>query len=986
VSGMYEDEEHDRPRDIGNGRPPRSRALLITVGILIALFLSMTAFTSFWTERLWFSSVGYQGVFSKMIGTRLALFFGFGVLMAGLVALNVVVAYRFRPIFRPASPEQVSLDRYRDAVTPIRLWLTLGVAAVVGAFAGASASGKWREFMLWRNGVPFDKKDPYFDRDIGFYVFDLPWFHYVVDFAMAVAVVSLIAAALVHYLFGGIRLQSQHDRLSGAAAAQLSLLLGFFMLLKAADYWLDRYDLLNESGSLITGVTYTDDHAVLPAKSILMYIALICAVLFFANVVRRTWMLPVVGLGLLALSAILLGLIWPGIVQQFQVKPTQADKEVPYIQKNIDATRAAYDIESAENAQYGGESALSARERNAEVRNAPGIRLVDPQLIREAFEQQKQLRRYYSVAEVLDVDRYMVNGVERDVVLGVREIDQAGMTDDSRNWSNLHTVYTHGYGVIAAYGNQRTSGGEEQRLPADPEWSGPGSNAASDLAPEGYRQQIYFGEKSPEYSIVGKSSDDARDVELDQPSEGDEDATSTYDGQAGVDVGGAFGQLLYAWKFGEPNIVLSGRVNGNSKILYDRDPRTRVEKVAPWLTVDADPFPAIVDGKVVWLLDGFTTTDQYPLAQRGSYKDMTSDALAPESEFRTLPTDEINYMRNAVKAVVDAYDGTVTLYAWDEDDPMLQAWRSAFPGTVKDKDEIPEDLLQHMRYPEDLFKVQRFQLARYHVTNPNTFYEDTERWEVPVDPSSRSQLQPPYRLSVRPAGVDESVFSLTSTYVPYEKDNLISFVSVDADASKDSYGTFRILELPSSSRVDGPGQIANEFATDSEIADTLLRFNLNNVRKVYGNLLTLPVGDSFLYVQPLYTQREGAEGTGTFPVLNFVLVSFGDKLAIDQTMSGAIAKVLGAEAGEPEPGEPTPGPGGTVTVSQEVITLLNRADAEFEKANDALAQGDLATYDTHYDRAQEYVKQALAAAQELPDQPPPADDEPSEEPSPNDEG
>jgi len=981
---MFEDEEPDQVRRMPQQRPPRSRALLITVGILVGLFLLMTGLASFWTERLWFESVGYASVFNKLVVTRIGLFAAFGVVMAAVVALNIVIAYRFRPIFRPASPEQVSLDRYRDAVTPIRRWLTLGVALIVGAFAGASGAGKWREFMLWRHGVPFEREDPYFHKDIGFYVFDLPWLHYLVDFAMAVAVVSMIAAALVHYLFGGIRLQSQHDRLSGPAAAQLSALLGVFVLCKAGDYWLDRFDLLNDSGSLITGFTYTDDHAVLPAKNILMFIALICAALFLANVFRRTWLLPTVSLGLLALSAILLGLIWPGIVQQFQVKPSQADKEAPYIKKNIEATRAAYDIETAKVTSYTGKSDLTREEQRAELSNAPGIRLVDPQLIRAAFEQQQQLRRYYSVADVLDVDRYMVDGRERDVVLGVREIDQAGMTEDSKNWSNLHTVYTHGYGVIAAYGNQRTANYTEQQLPDQPEWAGLGSDAARDLTPDGYRPQVYFGEKSPEYSIVGKASANARDVELDQPSEGDEDKTSTYDGKAGVDVGRTLNQLLYAWKFGEPNIVLSGRVNENSKILYDRDPRKMVEKVAPWLTVDADPFPAIVDGKVVWLLDGYTTTDQYPLAQRASYKDMTSDALATESEFRTLPTDEINYMRNAVKAVVDAYDGTVTLYAWDEGDPMLQAWRAAFPDTVKDKDDIPPDLLEHMRYPEDLFKVQRFQLARYHVTNANTFYEDTERWEVPQDPNSQSQLQPPYRLSVRDVTGGDPMFSLTSTYVPYKKQNLASFVSVDADASRDTYGTIRILELPSSGPVKGPGQIANDFATDSGIAEELTQFNVSStVRKVYGNLLTLPVGDSFLYVQPLYTQREGTEGTGNFPVLNFVLVSFGDRLSISTTMSEAISDVLQADGSvQPGPdGEPG-GPSGTVTVSQRVLNLLNKADDEFEKANEALAKGDLATYDEHYDLAQKYVEQALDAARDLPDEKPPAgEQQPTEQPS-----
>ena len=692
---MYDDDDSDHA-ETATEPPRRSRALLITVASLVVLFLAFTGFSSFWTERLWFGSVGYQDVFTTLLRTKVGLFAVFGLLMALAVGANLLLAYRFRPIFRPSSPEQVSLDRYREAVTPIRTLLLVGVSIVIGLFAGATASGKWREYLLWRNGVDFGRKDPYFHRDIGFYVFDLPWLHYLVDFAMAVAVISLIAAAIVHYLYGGIRLQSQAERFSSAAAAQLSLLTGIFVLAKAADYWLDRFDLLNESGSLITGVTYTDDNAVLPARNILMFIALICAVLFLVNIVLRTWLLPSVGLALLVLSSILLGLVWPGIVQQFQVEPSQADKEQPYIKKNIDATRAAYDLEDSVVTPYSGTSTLTSDQQAEEIKNVPGIRLVDPALIKATFEQRQQVTRYYSVVGNPDVDRYKINGIDRDVVVAARELDQDGLPDDGKNWSNLHTVYTHGYGVIAAFGNQRDVDNKTQTSSDDPVWAEtdiPPRGELTDLTPDGYRGQIYFGEKSPEYSVVGKASPSSPNVELDLPN-GEENSagstTNTYDGAAGVGIGDLFHKMLYAWKFGEPNLVLSGRVNENSKILYDRNPRQMVEKVAPWLTVDQDPFPAVVDGKIVWLLDGYTTTDQYPLSQRASFEEMTSDALDSGNEFRTLPTDEINYMRNAVKATVDAYDGTVTLYAWDESDPLLKAWRDAFPGTVKDKSEIPQ--------------------------------------------------------------------------------------------------------------------------------------------------------------------------------------------------------------------------------------------------------------------------------------------------------
>jgi uncharacterized membrane protein (UPF0182 family) len=958
-------------------RPGWARGVLITAVVLIVLFFAMSSFTGFWTEKLWFASTGYKSVFSHLVITKIGLFLVFGAIMAATVSANAVLAYRLRPLFRPASPEQVGLDRYRQAIAPVRVWVLLGLAAVTGAFAGGAGADSWRQYLQWRNQVPFGSTDPYFHKDKGFYVFELPWLHHVVNFAMAVFVVSLLVAIVVHYLYGGIRLQATRDRLSGPAAAQISVLLGLFVLGKAADYWLDRYDLLNGSGGIVDGITYTDAHAVLPAKTILMSIAIICALLFFANVLQRTWLLPSVGLALLVLSAILLGLIWPGVVQQFQVEPSASDKEPKYIARNIDATREAYGIADAKVTPYAGKSTLSPQEQREELANAPGIRLVDPQLIRSAFENQQQLRKYFSVAKVLDVDRYEVKGRERDVVLGVREINQEGIPDDAKNWSNLHTVYTHGYGVIAAYGNQRDADFNEQSLPDNPEWAGAGgSDSSSDLAPDGYRQQIYFGEKSPDYSIVGKASKQSRDVELDQPSKGEEDTTSTYTGKAGVDVGSLFRQVLYAWQFGDPKIALSERVNANSKILYDRKPSQMVEKVAPWLTVDSDPFPAIVGGRVVWLLDGYTTTNQYPLSQHGSYEEMTSDSQASPTEFRTLPTDDINYMRNAVKAVVDAYDGTVTLYAWDESDPILKTWRKAFPGTVKDKKEIPKDLLEHMRYPEDLFKVQRYQLQRYHVTDPDTFYEGKERWEVPADPTIDAQagvakkLQPPYRLSVRTSDAADPVFSLTSTFVPNGNSNLAAFVSVDGDASRKGYGTIRVLELPSTGPVKGPRQVATDFATDSKIQDELTEFNVSsNISKVYGNLLTLPVGDSLLYVQPLYTKKAGTETSGNFPVLNFVLVSFGDRLAIATTMSEAISEVLrvdtDSQSGTGAPGAGS-GTGSGPALDDHVVSLLQRADRAFAQAKQALTDGDLAAYQEHTDEAQRLVNRALEVAQATP--------------------
>lgn len=973
----------DDPRDTTPRRPPgrRTRALVITAVILIVAIFALTAFASVYTDRLWYQSAGYGDVFSKLLWTKVGLFVAFGLVMGGAVALNIYLAYRFRPLFRPTSREQSNLDRYRDVVTPIRTWLVVGIALVVGAFAGTSGMGHWRTYLLWRNAVDFGSNDPYFDRDIGYYVFHLPWQHFVVDFLMAACVLALVAALVTHYLYGGIRLQVAQDRLSGAAQVQISVLLGLFVLAKGVDYYLDRFDLVNQKNSLFTGMNYTADNAVLPAKNILVGVALICAVLFFLNVWRRTWQLPAVGLALLVLSAILLGMIWPAIVQQFQVNPSEADKENPYIQKNIDSTRDAYKLTDVEVDDYAPSSTLSGEpaallaELDGETSSVP---LVDPKVVQPAFQQTQQVRSFYSVAEVLDVDRYEIDGEDRALVLGVRELNQTGIPDGDQNWSNLHTVYTHGNGIIAAYANQRgkengvqiDAGTEtESSTDAGIEWA-QGTNAdENDLqeATGGYEDRVYYGEQSPDYSVVGKAGDDANDVELNLPT-GDSDAgtTTTYDGGGDASVGSTFNQLMFAIKFGEPNFLLSGRVNENSQVLYERKPQERVEKVAPWLTVDSDAYPAVVDHRIVWILDGYTTTDRYPGSQKESFETMIDDALQVDTGLQTLPTDEINYMRNAVKATVDAYSGEVTLYAWDEDDPLLKAWMSAFPGTVKPKADIPPELLEHVRYPEDLFKAQRYQFARYHVTDATDWYRGNDRWSVPVDPYAQTTQQAPYRLFVDNPATDDSTtdvtdprFSLTSVYVPNGKSNLASFVSVDSQAG-DDYGNIRVLQLPNDA-TKGPGTVANDFASDPAVAEVLQQFKLNEAKVTYGNVLTFPINDGLMYVQPIYASRESS--ASSYPVLQYVLVNYGDAVGIGPTFKEALANLLGTDVVTTPPVvDPPPNPDGgeTGTTQEQITQKLDDMETALNAAQDALAAGNLGAYQRQVDKASDLLAEVLA--------------------------
>ena len=421
MSDHVEEEFEDfRPR-----RSHRARILLFSIlGVIVTFFL-VTLFASLYTDRLWYSSVGYTSVFDKMLWTRVGLFGGFGLLMAVAVAGNMVVAYRARPFYRPDSPEQTGLDRYREAITPLRTLLLVSLSGVIGLFGGVAANGQWRSFLLWVNRVPFHTSDPYFHKDVGFYVFTLPWLHFVVGYAIAVLVLSTLAAAVVHYLYGGIRLQVPQDRLSGTATVQLSVLVGLLLVVKAFGYWLDRFDLVT-SGGLLTGMGYTDQHAVLPARNILIGVALICAVLFFLTTWRRTWLLAGVGISLLLATSILLGLIWPAFVQHFQVSPTEGPKEAPYIQSNIDASRTAYDLNGIEVKQYASSTATAATVQQIMDETA-SVPVVDPQLVQKAFELTQQAQSYYKVSEPLDVDHYLIDGHDRSLVLGVRDLDQKGI-------------------------------------------------------------------------------------------------------------------------------------------------------------------------------------------------------------------------------------------------------------------------------------------------------------------------------------------------------------------------------------------------------------------------------------------------------------------------------------------------------------------------------------------------------------------------------
>jgi uncharacterized membrane protein (UPF0182 family) len=956
-----------RPAPSPGGRR-RGRALLPTVIIAGVLLLVFSIFTGIYTDFLWFQSVGYSSVYTKELVTKTALFFVFGLLFAAAIAVNFVVAWRTRPAYQALIPGQQELDRYRMAIDPYRRYVVLVVVALLGLIAGSSASSEWRTYLQWRNGVPFGVKDPQFGMDISFFAFDLPWYRFVLSFAFATVVLCLIAAAVTHYLYGGLRLQATFgERATPAARVHLSVLLGTFVLLKAVAYWLDRYSLAVKEDHIgradFTGLTYTDVEAVLFGKLTLSAISVICAILFFTNIFRRTWLLPGLGVGLLLLSALLVGGVYPAVVQRFQVKPAEPDREAPYIQRNIAATRTAYNIDDVDVQDYSAKTDVTAGQLRADSDTTASIRLLDPALLSPTYRNLQQIRAYYDFPPALDVDRYTVDEERRDLVTAVRELDLTGLPPEQRNWINDHTVYTHGFGFVAALGNAAIQGRP--------------SFVSSNIPPQGklgqFEPRIYFGEESPTYSIVGGPKG-AAPVELDFPDDatGTGQSNTTYQGKGGVAIGSMWRKLLFASKYQEANLLLSDRVTPESRILFNREPKSRVEQVAPWLTLDGDPYPAVVDGKIQWIVDGYTTTNSYPYATRSTLEDVTTDSLTTTSTALVTPVERVNYIRNSVKATVDAYDGTVTLYEWDTQDPVLKTWMKAFPGTVKPRAAIGDSLMDHLRYPEDLFKVQRTLFARYHVTNPQAFYNGGDFWRVPQDPTRRgAKLQPPYYLTLQMPGQSEPAFSLTTTFVPTgARENLVGFMAVNADPGSD-YGKLRVLQLPRSVQINGPSQVQNAFSSNDEVATEINILERGASDVLYGNLLTLPVGGGLLYVEPVYVQ---ASTTTAFPLLRKVLVSFGDRIAFEDTLQEALDTVFAGESGvdtgevTPPPGgtpTPTPSPTGTASPGTGDNPALRAALADAQKAladaQAALKANDFAAYGRAQARLEDAIQRAVAA-------------------------
>ncbi len=890
-------------------RPPRVATIIAAIIAVLLFFGPMLV--GVYTDWRWFGAIEYRNVFTTAIIARIVLFIIFGLVAAAVVWAAGYFAWRGRPDSLDLGDLNSPVYQYRKSIEKSMGVFFKVIPAIVGVIAGFIGQANWRTVLLFLNGQEFGEQDAQFHHDLGFYAFTLPVLKMVVSTLSILLILAFLIALFGHYVLGGIRIGNKAAGVRGSisrpARLQLAVTAGLWMVAQVIGYWLERYELLNTQHDLFTGGSYTDIHAYLPAKIILMIIGVFVAVALFMAVVIKDLRIPGLAVVLMLLSSLVIGQAWPLLMERFSVQPNRQAKEEESIARNIEATRYAYgltDDHVTYEDNWGGDEVSDDKvaSDNATINN---LRLLDPEILSPTFTQMQQLKNFYGFPETLSMDRYEIDGKKRDFVVAARELDPNELRENQSDWINRHTVYTHGNGFVAAQANKvdevaRDAGSARGGFPiftvsdlqtqaGEAEGEGETQDAEESLGIKVDQPRIYYGPviagsaDGMDYAITGQTGDNP--VEYDTDS-----STYTYDGKGGVGIGNIFDRTMYAAKYRELNFLLSDRVGSESKLLYDRDPRERVEKVAPWLTTDSATYPAVVDGRLKWIVDGYTTLESLPYSQRASLSDATQDTLNPDGTTQRLVNDKVGYIRNSVKATVDAYDGTVDLYEFDKNDPVLKAWEGVFPDVVKPEAEISDELREHFRYPEDMFKVQRDLLARYHVDDPNVFFNNDAFWSVPNDPTaeeSRQLNQPPYYVMAADPKTGKPTFQLTTSYRGLNREFLSAHMAVSSEP--ENYGDITVRVLPTNTQTQGPKQAQDAMMSSDQVArDRTLWEGTNDLHN--GNLLALPVGGGeILYLEPIYSQRK--DQASAFPKLLRVLVSYKGRVGYAPTIGDALEQV-----------------------------------------------------------------------------------------------
>ncbi len=899
----------------------RRRLGLFVAAVAVLLVLSANRIATFLTDLWWYQGMGYESVFLDRIGAQALLFVVFGLILGVLVAVNLQVVRKIRPLFIPSTQQEMQLEKYRQQADPYLKWIILGVSALFGLSAGGTAATQWERFLMWRHGGAFGVVDPQFNTDIGFYVFDLPWFSFVQGWIFTSLVLTTVLTVAAHVMLGGIRPDNPGDKLTPQVKKHLSVLLVFILIARAGGWWLDRYSLNFSPRGTVTGAAFTDVNAELPALYLLMGLTVVAVGLVLWSIKRSGFVFAGAGIALLVVASLVLQGIYPAVIQRLRVDPQELARETPYIERNLEATRAAYGISETELVRFDVTNDLAEEDLTAEATTLKNVRLWDPTTLSTTYTELQTQRPYYRFNSV-DVDRYVLDGEVRQVMLSTRELDLSGLPASTRSWQNDTLTFTHGLGVVASQVNSATDRGQPVFLAEDVPPVG-----IDELTPS--TNGIYFGEvRNPTYSIVGTDQE-----ELDyETGSGEAQITTAYDGKGGVVLGNRLRRLAFSLRFSDPNFVLSGLLRDDSRVLYRRDVQERVAAVAPFLSLDDDPYPVVLDDRIVWVQDAYTLSANYPYSER-----------VFDNRHGTL-----NYIRNSVKVVVDAFDGTVTLYVVEPDDPIVQAWRRAFPAPFADLADAPAELEAHFRYPQDLFRIQSAIYATYHIPGAASFYNKADEWQIPVDapavennPNStlRPRLQPYYLLMKLP-GEEREEFVLIQPYQPTGKKIMNAWLAGRSDPGV--YGELFAVQFPVDEDVFGPEQAQARIEQETEISQFITLLDSAGSRVIRGNMQIIPIGQSILYVEPLFIENAQAG----IPELSRVVVVLGDRVVMERTLEEALAAIVGAP-------RPSTGGGGDdgAPLGEDPDRILLDALQAFADADEALRDGNLARYQSLVNRA-----------------------------------
>jgi len=960
------------PTDIAGRRrgPARGRAILLLVaGALFVVLVSLRGIAGFYTDFLWFDELHLTSVWRSVLGVKFALGALFTVLFFALLWANLAIADLLAPTFRPLGPEEQLIERYHEVVGQRTGLVRLAIAAAFALIAGPGASGQWSSWILFRNHVPFETRDALFHKDLGFYVFQLPFAKFVVDWLFASLVIVAIITAVAHYLNGGIRFQTPMQKVTPQVKAHLSVLMAVLAMLKAVDYYLQKYELVYATRGVVQGAGYTDVKAQLPAMRLLLGISLIAAALFIYNIFRRGWVLPVIAVGLWAMVSVVVGAAIPAAVQQFRVQPTESTKERPYIDRNIKATKAAFNLRDVQMNDFAADNNVTSADIANNASTIENVRLwdPDPRILQQTYNKLQQIRNFYQFNDV-DVDRYVVDGRVRQELISARELNIDGIPSPS--WVNQHLVYTHGYAAVLTPSNAVEPDGKP-------------SLQLKDLPPEGTpkpdQPAIYYGQALTGYAIVNT---DQREIDY---TEGNgTNHTTTYTGSGGVKIDSFVRRAALALRFGDINPMISSFVTSTSRAIYVRDIDERARKAAPFLRFDSDPYPIIYKGRIQWIYDAYTTTSRYPYSQAAD-----TSRLDPSSDLNA----NFNYVRNSVKVLIDSYTGKMTFYVVDRSDPIVRAYQKAFPKLFTDGTQVDSELRAHFRYPEDMFRVQTNMFARYHISDAADFYNNTDAWDIAQAPGAVSNAAPlvpatnaaglatqareprmdPYYLLMRLPEEQNEDFLILQPFVPRSKDDSVKVLSAFMIAKSDpeDYGQLEAFVMPRTRQVDGPALVNARINQQPEVSGQITLLNTSGSKVRLGNLLVIPIERSLLYIRPLYVEAEGTP----LPQLKKVIVVFGDKVVMRDSLREAMTVIFPGSspatleqqgAGQPAPqagsGGQAPGPGPAAPALTGVNDLLNEANARFAAADDALKAGDLAAYQKATNDAKDLVRRAAEAA------------------------